>query len=128
MAVATRTLFLSCFHSGGSETSRHLALRSRYPSMPRRPRAAVAVEVGDDGAGGSGADLEAATGSAVDDEEEKVAVFAVTGMTCTACAGSVEKAVKRLPGIHEAAVDVLGGRAQVAFYPSFVSVSIDCLL
>jgi Cu+-exporting ATPase len=61
-------------------------------------------------------------------EEEKVAVFAVTGMTCTACAGSVEKAVKRLPGIQEAAVDVLGGRAQVAFYPAFVSVSTDRLV
>ncbi|CAD6260040.1 unnamed protein product [Miscanthus lutarioriparius] len=42
-------------------------------------------------------------------------------MTCAACAGSVEKAVKRLPGIHDAAVDVLGGRAQVVFYPAFVS-------
>ena len=71
--MATRTLFLSCFHSGGSETSHHLALRSRYPSMPRRPRAAATVEVGDDGAGGSGADLEAATGAAVAAaEEEKV--------------------------------------------------------
>ncbi|KAM0908460.1 hypothetical protein ACQ4PT_015433 [Festuca glaucescens] len=128
MAAATRTLFLSCFHSSGSEVSRHLSLRSRYPSMPRRPRAAVAAEVGDDG--GSGADLEAAAGGSSINvaEEEKVAVFAVTGMTCTACAGSVEKAVKRLPGIQEAAVDVLGGRAQVAFYPASVSVSIHRLL
>jgi Cu+-exporting ATPase len=39
----------------------------------------------------------------------------------------VEKAVKRLPGIHDAAVDVLGGRAQVVFYPAFVSVSIEYL-
>jgi Cu+-exporting ATPase len=131
MAAATRTLFLSCFHSSGSETSRHLTLRSRYPSMPRRPTAAFAVEVADDGGeGGSGADLEAAAGGSSSNvaEEEKVAVFAVTGMTCTACAGSVEKAVKRLPGIQEAAVDVLGGRAQVAFYPAFVSVSTDRLV
>ncbi|KAG2567917.1 hypothetical protein PVAP13_7NG278400 [Panicum virgatum] len=119
MAASTRALFLSCFHGGGAEVSRHLALRPRYPSMPRRPRT-VAVTGDASEAGGSGGDLEAAKGAA-EKEEEKVAVFAVTGMTCSACAGSVEKAVKRLPGIHDAAVDVLGGRAQVVFYPAFVS-------
>ncbi|XP_062186111.1 copper-transporting ATPase HMA5 [Phragmites australis] len=116
MAASTRALFLSCFHGGGSEVSRHLALRPRYPSIPRRPRSSL---ISGEGEGGSG-DLEAAAG-AEKEEEEKVAVFAVSGMTCAACAGSVEKAVKRLPGIHEAAVDVLGGRAQVVFYPALVS-------
>ncbi|CAN6240439.1 unnamed protein product [Urochloa humidicola] len=124
MASSTRTLFLSCFHGGGAEVSRHLALRPRYPSMPRRPRtAAVAGDAGEAGGSGGG-DLEAAKGAAdkaAAAEEEKVAVFEVTGMSCAACAGSVEKAVKRLPGIHDAAVDVLGGRAQVVFYPAFVS-------
>ncbi|CAN6276553.1 unnamed protein product [Urochloa humidicola] len=123
MAASTRTLFLSCFHGGGAEVSRHLALRPRYPSMPRRPRpATVAGDAGE--AGGSGGDLEAGKGAAEkaeEEEEEKVAVFEVNGMSCAACAGSVEKAVKRLPGIHDAAVDVLGGRAQVLFYPAFVS-------
>ncbi|CAL5015515.1 unnamed protein product [Urochloa decumbens] len=122
MAASTRTLFLSCFHGGGAEVSPHLALRPRYPSMPRRPRpAAVGGDAGE--GGGSGGDLEAAKGAAekAAAEEEKVAVFEVTGMSCAACAGSVEKAVKRLPGIHDAAVDVLGGRAQVLFYPAFVS-------
>jgi len=90
--------------------------------MPRRPRTAAVTGDASE-AGGSGGDLEAAKGAA-EKEEEKVAVFAVTGMTCSACAGSVEKAVKRLPGIHDAAVDVLGGRVQVVFYPAFVSVSI----
>lgn len=105
--------------------SRHLALRPRYPSMPRRPRSTA---VAGEGGGAGGGDLEAAAGSATaeKEEEEKVAVFAVSGMTCAACAGSVEKAVKRLPGIHDAAVDVLGGRAQVVFYPAFISVSIGC--
>ncbi|TKW05895.1 hypothetical protein SEVIR_7G205900v4 [Setaria viridis] len=122
MAASTRTLFLSCFHGGGGgEVSRHLALRPRYPSMPRRPRpATVAGDAG--GGGGSGGDLEAAKGAAEKAAaEEKVAVFEVIGMSCAACAGSVEKGVKRLPGIHDAAVDVLGGRAQVIFYPVFVS-------
>jgi len=54
---------------------------------------------------------------------EAKAVFSVIGMTCSACAGSVEKAVKRLPGIREAVVDVLNNKAQVLFYPSYVNVS-----
>ncbi|QHO17893.1 putative copper-transporting ATPase [Arachis hypogaea] len=56
-----------------------------------------------------------------DSEPESTAVFSVVGMTCAACAGSVEKAVKRLPGIREALVDVLNNRAQVFFFPSFVN-------
>ncbi|KAJ0967185.1 hypothetical protein J5N97_024102 [Dioscorea zingiberensis] len=58
---------------------------------------------------------------ATEEENRVTALFSVIGMTCAACAGSVEKAVKRLPGIHDAAVDVLGNRAQVTFYPAFVS-------
>ena len=102
MVATTRALLVSCFHGGGggSEMSRRLSLRPRYPSMPRRPKG-VAVA----GGGGDG-DLEAAVDTG-DQEEEKVAVFSVSGMTCAACAGSVEKAVKRLPAIHAAAVDVL---------------------
>ena len=40
-----------------------------------------------------------------------------------ACSASFEKAVKRLPCIRQAVVDVLNNRAQVPFYPSFVNVS-----
>ncbi|KAL6903833.1 hypothetical protein ACP4OV_004646 [Aristida adscensionis] len=118
MAASTRALFLSCFHGGGPDVSRRLALRPRYPSVPRRPRSAAVA--GEEAEGGGSGDLEAAAGAGPE-PEEKVAVFAVSGMTCAACAGSVEKAVKRLPGVHDAAVDVLGGRAQVVFYPAFVS-------
>ncbi|KAG2573895.1 hypothetical protein PVAP13_7KG284700 [Panicum virgatum] len=123
MGATTRALLLSCFHGGGgggSEVSHRLALRPRYPSMPRRPKGAAVAGGGGGGEGGGG-DLEAAGGAGSEMEEEKVAVFSVSGMTCAACAGSVEKAVKRLPGIHDAAVDVIGGRAQVVFYPAFVS-------
>lgn len=52
---------------------------------------------------------------------EAKALFSVTGMTCSACAASVEKAVKRLPGIKDAAVDVLNHRSQVIFCPAFVN-------
>ena len=55
---------------------------------------------------------------------EAKAVFRVVGMTCAACAGSVEKAVKRLAGIREAVVDVLNNKAQVLYYPAIVNVSL----
>ncbi|KAH9626631.1 hypothetical protein KSS87_001091 [Heliosperma pusillum] len=54
-------------------------------------------------------------------ESECKALFSVNGMTCSACAASVEKAIKRLPGIRQAVVDVLNNRALVFFYPSFVN-------
>ncbi|KAL4373945.1 hypothetical protein HN51_007790 [Arachis hypogaea] len=57
---------------------------------------------------------------------EAKAVLSVMGMTCAACAGSVEKSIKRLPGILEAAVDVLNDKAQVLYYPSMVNVERIC--
>ncbi|KAL3635534.1 putative copper-transporting ATPase hma5 [Castilleja foliolosa] len=53
--------------------------------------------------------------------EEAKALFSVTGMTCSACSATVEKAVKRLPGIKEAVVDVLNHRAQVVFCLALVN-------
>ncbi|PON84607.1 P-type ATPase, subfamily IB [Trema orientale] len=73
--------------------------RPHYPSMPKYPKG---QSPGDEG-------------------PEARAVFSVTGITCSACAGSVEKAVKRLPGIRQAAVDVLNHRALVHYYPNFVT-------
>lgn len=61
-------------------------------------------------------------GSSAEGSEAK-ALFSVVGMACSACAGSVEKAIKRLPGIREAVVDILNNRALVLFYPTFVNVS-----
>nr|XP_017223803.1 PREDICTED: probable copper-transporting ATPase HMA5 isoform X2 [Daucus carota subsp. sativus] len=43
---------------------------------------------------------------------ESMALFSVSGMSCSACAACIEKAVKRLPGIKNAGVDVLNSRAQ----------------
>ncbi|KAJ7944907.1 putative Copper-transporting atpase P-type [Quillaja saponaria] len=92
--MATKFLALSCIRN---DSRVNLSPRPHYPSMPRYPK-----------------------GESVEGSEAK-AVFSVIGMTCSACAGSVEKAVKRLPGIREAAVDVLNNRAQVMYYPSFVN-------
>lgn len=61
------------------------------------------------------------------DSEARV-VFSVMGMTCAACAGSVEKAIKRLPGIREALVDVLNDKALVLYYPQIVIVSFYLLI
>ncbi|KAL7160122.1 hypothetical protein ABFS83_01G072800 [Erythranthe nasuta] len=100
--AAAKFISLACIRPNESG---NLSPRPHYPSMPKYPK-----------------------GVAVSSDEEKfmrgsefTAIFSVTGMTCSACAGSVEKAVKRLPGIKEAAVDVLNNRAQVVFYPAFVN-------
>lgn len=90
-----------------SESGDLLSPQQRYPSMPTYPKGMTVFS---------------------DEEEcmqgaEAKALFSVTGMTCSACAGAVEKAVKRLPGIKEAAVDVLNHRAQVVFCPAFLNVS-----
>ena len=82
--------------------------RPRYPAVPSHPKGVSA----------------AAAGEAT---EAAKAVFDVGGMTCSACAGSVEKAIKRLPGIREAAVDVLNNKALVLYYPNFVNVSLISL-
>ncbi|KAI3764532.1 hypothetical protein L2E82_14543 [Cichorium intybus] len=57
------------------------------------------------------------------DRSELRALFSVTGTTCSACSGSVEKVVKRFPGMKEAVIDVLNNRAQVMFYPSYVNMT-----
>ncbi|KAL7597210.1 hypothetical protein Lser_V15G27666 [Lactuca serriola] len=103
--MATKFLSLACIRGTGAGDgySRGLSPRPHYPSMPKYPK-------------GISADMESSM-----DRSERRALFSVTGMTCSACAGSVEKAVKRLPGIKEAVIDVLNNRAQVMFYPSFVN-------
>lgn len=100
--MATKFLALACIRSDSGYGD--LSPRPHYPSMPKYPKGVSVEETN------------------VESSPVK-AVFSVMGMTCSACAGSVEKAVKRLPGIHEAVVDVLNNRAQVLFYPSYVNVS-----
>lgn len=87
----------------------NLSPEPHYPSMTRYPK---------------GKSMKAVEGS----EEAKVVFYVIMGMTCSACAGSVEKAIKRLPGIREAMVDVLNDKAQVLYYPSMVNVSIFLFL
>ncbi|KAJ7299799.1 hypothetical protein O6H91_Y148800 [Diphasiastrum complanatum] len=78
----------------------------RYPSMPRFPQVP------------SSSDVNAA-------EISKV-TFEVIGMKCAACAGSIEKAVKRLPGIVDATVVVIEQKAHVVYHPAFVQEHTIC--
>eukprot|EP00250_Pteridium_aquilinum_P006129 c16105_g2_i1 orf=3-479(-) len=88
----------------------------RYPSMPRlyspsRKRSSSASEKS----------IEQALhgGSQVHSNEEAAmfvkVMFKVKGMECSACASSVEKAVKRLHGIQDASIAVLHSTAQVVY-------------
>lgn len=95
--------------NGGLHCCGNLSPEPHYPAMTRYPK---------------GTSPEVVEGS----EAAITVVFCVMGMTCAACAGSVEKAIKRLSGIREAVVDVLNDKAQVQYYPSIVNVSIFILI
>ncbi|WP_370153169.1 heavy metal translocating P-type ATPase [Ferrovibrio sp.] len=43
--------------------------------------------------------------------------LAVTGMSCASCAGRVEKALRAVPGVAEASVNLAGETAHVAYVP-----------
>ena len=45
----------------------------------------------------------------------------VTGMTCAACSGRVQRALEKQPGVESAAVNLMTGDATVAFDPAAVS-------
>lgn len=45
--------------------------------------------------------------------DAKILALRVSGMTCTACAASIEKSVKKVPGVYSAQVDFDSGRAVV---------------
>ena len=44
--------------------------------------------------------------------------FPVTGMTCANCVATIERNLKRLPGVQSAQVNLASERATVAFDPS----------
>jgi Cu+-exporting ATPase len=46
--------------------------------------------------------------------------IAVTGMTCASCSGRVEKALRKLPGVLEANVNLASEQATVAYLPTAV--------
>lgn len=46
--------------------------------------------------------------------------LAIRGMTCAACSGAVEAALRALPGVTEASVNLLAGQAAVKYDPGVV--------
>ena len=44
--------------------------------------------------------------------------FTVTGMTCSACSAHVDKAVRKLEGVSEVNVNLLGGSMTVEYDPA----------
>lgn len=58
----------------------------------------------------------------ISSEEEKLELK-ISGMTCSACSNSVEKALMRLDGVLHASVALLQNKANVTFDPARVKVS-----
>ena len=54
-------------------------------------------------------------------QEEQSFSLAVQGMTCAACVWRIEEAVKGVPGVHEAAVNLATERARVTYDPAVVT-------
>eukprot|EP00775_Hariotina_reticulata_P005342 gene5342-5579_t len=55
------------------------------------------------------------------DERPQVARLHVSGMTCAACSGAVEKGLLALPGVQHAAVALTQGEAEVTYLPSSIT-------
>ena len=49
--------------------------------------------------------------------------ISVGGMTCAVCAGRVEKQLQDLPGVHQAAVNLVGEKATIEYDSSTIGVS-----
>lgn len=54
--------------------------------------------------------------------EEKQVILPVTGMTCANCVATIERNVKKLPGVQSAVVNLSSERATVEFDPSVLSL------
>lgn len=59
------------------------------------------------------------------EEEEALqkAKLTIEGMSCAACSASVERAVKKLPGVHTASVNLTTGEGFFQYDPSLVKIS-----
>ena len=56
------------------------------------------------------------------DKQNKVDLK-ISGMTCAACSGRVERSLNKLPGIASAVVNLAVEKAVVEYYPNIISVS-----
>eukprot|EP01018_Ginkgo_biloba_P021467 Gb_24190 [translate_table: standard] len=106
--MGSRFFALACLGKGkqreNEESQVVLVPPPHYPSMPRYPP-------------------ESPVHAGKRPLEIRKALFKVSGMQCSACAASIEKAVKRLSGIQDATVDILHNKAQVVYHPEFINWS-----
>ncbi|KAI7988594.1 putative copper-transporting ATPase HMA5 [Camellia lanceoleosa] len=87
--------------------------------MPKYPKAKGVLVSKDDHDDEDEEEEEKKNSEASEEEEEvMMALYSVIGMNCSACSRS--EAIKRLPGIKDAVVDVFNNSARVFFYPPFV--------
>lgn len=56
-------------------------------------------------------------------KDQKRIVLEVGGMSCTNCALTIEKALNKLEGVHNANVNFATGKATVEYYPEQVGIS-----
>ncbi|HVA26121.1 MAG TPA: heavy metal translocating P-type ATPase [Chloroflexota bacterium] len=59
--------------------------------------------------------------SAADSPDQDI-LFPVTGMTCASCVRRIEKSLSKVPGVHDASVNLATEKAHVVFDPSTVTV------
>ncbi len=62
-------------------------------------------------------------GYGVREKQPEMATFGVTGMTCASCSARIERALRRLPGVESANVNLASEKASVAFDPTVVSLA-----
>jgi Cu+-exporting ATPase len=55
--------------------------------------------------------------------ETRKASFGITGMTCASCAGRVEKALHKVPGVLDVSVNLAAEKATVEYLPGTVEVA-----
>jgi Cu+-exporting ATPase len=53
--------------------------------------------------------------------QSRSGVFNIQGMTCAACSGAVERAVKKLPGVAEASVNLATEKLHITFDPELLT-------
>ncbi|KAI7987468.1 putative copper-transporting ATPase HMA5 [Camellia lanceoleosa] len=111
--MASKFLSLGCMRNMACS-------RSHYPWMPKYPKAKGVLVSKDDHDDEEEEEEEKKNSESSSEEEVMMALYSVIGMNCSACSASVQKAIKRLPGIKDAVVDVFNNRARVFFYPPFV--------
>ncbi len=70
------------------------------------------------------ADVGAAAGAVATGDEAgfRTRRFAIGGMTCSACSAAVERAARKLPGVREAAVNLVTGILTLTYQPAELSV------